>query len=184
MLDSDPLGGRAKSVADEFGRPPPSGSKPSGGSRAIARRRLPRDRAADGVSSHSGNARYRGARRTVDDSPSSLAPAASTSWRGARVECPPLCSARSELTPSRACVFAFLGLSEFLSLVAPQFPLTGHIDRATSSVGLCAHKQDDFGPPPRRPSTPCRSRRRLVLITCPLRPSPADQCATVRQPSP
>jgi hypothetical protein len=71
---------RAWSVADEFGRPPPSGSKPSGGSRAIARRRLPRDRAADGVSSHSGNARYRGASGTVDDSPSSLAPAASTSW--------------------------------------------------------------------------------------------------------
>src|SRR5262249_29184544 len=63
----------------KFGRPPPSGSKPSGRSRAIARQRLPRDRAAYGVSSHSGNARYRGARGTVDDAPSSVATAVSTS---------------------------------------------------------------------------------------------------------
>ena len=42
---------RAWSVADEFGAPS-LGSKPSLGSRAIARQSLPRDRAAYGVSSH------------------------------------------------------------------------------------------------------------------------------------
>ena len=66
----------------------------------------------------------------------------------------------------------------------PQFPLAGHVDRAMPSVGLCVHGQDDFGPPPLRPSTSCRSRRAGPLSTCPLRPSPADQCATVRQSAP
>ena len=86
---------------------------------------------------------------------------------------PHLCSDAYELTPSRARLFAFFGLSELYRSSLPQFPLAGHIDRATPSVGLCAHEQDDFGPPPRRPSTSCRSRHRLVLISCPLRPSPA-----------
>jgi hypothetical protein len=53
---------------------PPRAQAPGG--RAIARQGLPRDRAAYGVSSHSGNARYRGASGTVDDSLSSLATAA------------------------------------------------------------------------------------------------------------
>ena len=95
---------RAWSVADEFGRPPPSGSKPSGGSRAIARQRLPRDRAAYGVSSHSGNARYRGASGTGDDPPSSLATAANTSRAVETFGRPHLCSdAYNSLRLERVC---------------------------------------------------------------------------------
>jgi hypothetical protein len=92
---------------------------------------------------------------------------------------PYLCLGVYKLTLSRARLFAFF--AELYRSSLPQFLLTGHIDRAMPSVGLCAHEQDDFG---LRPSTSCRSRRRLVLITCPLRPSPADQCATVRQSAP
>ena len=158
---------RAWFVANEFGGPLPR-AEPSGGSRAIARQRLPRDRAAYGVSSHSGNARYRGASGTVDGSPSSLATAASTSR--AAEGCPPSARTRMNSAVSSACVRLLRPLRA-LSLVAPQFSLAGHIDRATPSVGFALTGQDDFGLPPRRPSTSCRSRR-LVLITCPLRPSP------------
>jgi len=68
-----------------------------------------------------------------------------------------------ELTPLRARLFAFFGLSELHRSSLPHLLLAGHIDRAMPSVGLCAHEQDDFGPPPQCPSTSCRSRRRLVL---------------------
>ena len=55
---------------------------------------------------------------------------------------PHLCSDAYELTPSRARLFAFFGLSEPYRSSLPQFPLAGHIDRAMPSVGLCVHGQD------------------------------------------
>jgi hypothetical protein len=59
---------------------------------------------------------------------------------------PYLCLGVYKLTLSRARLFAFF--AELYRSSLPQFVLVGHIDRAMPSVGLCAHEQDDFGPPP------------------------------------
>jgi hypothetical protein len=70
---------------------------------------------------------------------------------------PLLCSDAYELTPPRARLFGPMARRSHSSHSRDTF------DRATPRVGLCAHEQDDFGPPPRRISTSCRSRRRLIL---------------------
>ena len=166
-----------------LGGPLPRASMPSGGSRAIARLRLPRDRAAYGVSSHSGNARYRGASGTGDDPPSSLATAANTRERRKRFGRPHLCRTRmNSLRLERVCSPS--SPLRALSLVAPQFPLAGYIDRPTPRLGyaLTSRMTSDL-----RPSAPQRRADPAAAwssLSCPLRPSPADQCATVRPSAP